>query len=354
MAVHLIAGPPGAGKTTYALEKAGPTDRVVDYDLIKARVGPDKAQAVRLAAEAMAPDYDAGDVYIVRSVADPHDRKGVAIRVKADTVTVLAVPADVATARKQSRDGPTTDTSTITQWWDKYAPAPGDTTIQPTHQPRLVGRATVPRQAPGTGTQTMSDTQGTPTPADVAKATAPNQGQAGEQAPTNTTPPANDNQGTGSKLPQTQEELDRIIGERVARAERKYEGFDKYKAAYDGQDDRVAAARREAEAETAKRFTERLARTTVESEATRAGFRDPADALAQVSLSEFVAGEDIDRDKVSAKLTEIATHKPYLLADSGPTRGPQRIRRNKDTSDDKTPTQGHKSADLIRRLARGQ
>ena len=52
MTVHLIAGPPGAGKTTYALEHAGPRDHIVDYDLIQSRVGPARAQAVRLAAEA--------------------------------------------------------------------------------------------------------------------------------------------------------------------------------------------------------------------------------------------------------------------------------------------------------------
>lgn len=356
MSVHLIAGPPGAGKTTYAAALAGEGGRVIDLDLIAARVGPDRAQAVRLAAEAEAANYS-GDTYVVRTLADGHDRHGVAARIKADTVTVLAVPADVAARRLQARDGPAAHLAAPGKWWAAYTPHPRDQTIRPTEQRELYGRATVPRQAPAKE-HTMPETPPTPTPAEVASAIkAPPTPSTGgtEQTPGGTTPPAGEQSSTSSpsgNLPRSQEELDRIIGERVSREARKYQGYETYKAAYESQDARLEQVRAEAADAAARKYGERLARTTVEAAATAAGFHDPSDVLSHVKLSEVVQGDQVDVSKVEAQLQELATAKPYLVAAPGNRRGPQRLHTNRDTTNPKSTT-GKGSASLLAAFARG-
>lgn len=356
MSVHLIAGPPGAGKTTYAAAQAGPEGRVIDLDLIAARVGPERAQAVRLAAEAAAANYP-GETYVVRNLADGHDRHGVAARIKAKTVTVLAVPPEVAAARLTARDGPAASTTGPAAWWAAYTPHPEDKIIRPTEQRELYGRATVPREAPDKES-TMPQTPPTPTPAEIAAAIkpppAPPSGDDGQQATGGGSPaaPVEKSGATGGNLPRTQEELDRIIGERVSREARKYQGYETYKAAYEQQDARLEQVRAEAADAAARKYGERLARTTVEAAATAAGFHDPADALSHVSLSEVIQGDQVDMSKVEAQLTELATAKPYLVAGNTNTRGPQRLRTNR-TPNDPEPPKGRGSASMLAAFARG-
>lgn len=356
MSVHLIAGPPGSGRTTYAAALAGPADRVVDLDLIAARVGPGRAQAVRLAAEAGAANYP-GDTYVVRTLADGHDRHGVAARIKAATVTVLAVPPEVAAQRIAARDGPGADTTGPAAWWAAYTPHPRDKTIRPTEQHELHGRATVPRETPDKE-HDMAETNGntTPTPAEVAAAikppAAPGTG-AGEQQTTGTGAPAAPVEkpaATGGNLPRTQEELDRIVGERVAREARKYQGYETYKAAYEQQDARLEQVRAEAADAAARKYGERLARTTVEAAATAAGFHDPSDVLSHVNLADVLQGDQVDTAKVEAQLKDLATAKPYLVAST--TGGPQRLRTSK-TNTNPEPTKGRGSASMLAAYARG-
>lgn len=132
MTIRTICGPPGAGKSTYVADHAGPEDLVVDLDEIRTRYSDrETAASVRSLMERTARDYQRGDVWIIRTLADPADRHDHAARVGADEVIVLATPAEEATRRAQERDGTTDLVEPITRWWETYSPHDGDTTITP-------------------------------------------------------------------------------------------------------------------------------------------------------------------------------------------------------------------------------
>ena len=348
MTVHLIAGPPGAGKTRYALEAAGPKGLVVDYELVEAKVGPERAQAVRLAAEAAAADQDR-DVYVVRSLANAHDREGVAARIRAATTTVLTTPAEVAAARLRARDGAGADTAGPATWWAAYVPRDGDRIITPTHQDNLVGRATVPRTAPAESEQAMSGN--IPTPGDVANGFqqgVQQGGQQGGQGGQGGQQGGQDGQ-DGTRLPTTQEELDRLIGRRVAQAERQVERRLAEAAQVDLQA-RLDQARQEATQATERKYTERLARTTIEAAATRVGFHDPADAVAYVPTADVVADGEVDAKAIEAKLAELAQSKPYLVG-RPQSRGNYRMRQAPPEQNTAPKPKG--SASLLSQWSRG-
>lgn len=179
MTIRTVCGPPGAGKTTYVAHHAGPEDLVVDLDEIRSRY-PDRetAASVRSLMERTARDYQRGDVWIIRTLADPQVRHEHAARVGADEVIVLATPAEEATRRAQERDGTTDLVEPITRWWETYSPHEGDTTITPD-----VGNDS-PDKENTVGQQNSQD----------------------HQSGQGTTPPAQDDQQSGQSAPQGQQQ----------------------------------------------------------------------------------------------------------------------------------------------------
>lgn len=128
---------------------------------------------------------------------------------------------------------------------------------------------------------------------------------AGDPAPSNEsafTPPA------------SQEELDKIINTAVARTHRKYADYDDLKNKVSGFDASLSQAKSEGRIEAESELAEKLFNAEVRAAAIVAGFHDPTDAIAQFGdHSGVVSGLDVDKDKLSARLTEIATEKPYLV-----------------------------------------
>lgn len=131
MTVHLICGPPGAGKTTYVKDHAGPDDVVIDLDEIRRTVGAGQASMWRMAAERAAANHEDSDVWVIRTLADPQQRAEAAQRLNATDVRVLATPADLAKSRASERDGSDEAHAPIENWWDTYQPADGETEIHP-------------------------------------------------------------------------------------------------------------------------------------------------------------------------------------------------------------------------------
>lgn len=114
--------------------------------------------------------------------------------------------------------------------------------------------------------------------------------------------------------PASQEELDKIINTAVARTHRKYADYDDLKSKVSGLDESLSKAKGEGRAEAESELASKLFDAEVRAAAQLAGFHDPADAVAQFGdHSGVVSGLDVDKDKLSARLTEIATEKPYLV-----------------------------------------
>lgn len=131
MTVHLICGPPGAGKTTYVKDQAGPDDVVIDLDEIRRTVGAGQASMWRMAAERAAANHEESDVWVIRTLANPQERADAAQRLNATDVRVLATPADLAKTRASERDGSDDAHAPIDNWWNTYQPADGETEIHP-------------------------------------------------------------------------------------------------------------------------------------------------------------------------------------------------------------------------------
>ncbi|WP_237237073.1 ATP-binding protein [Rothia nasimurium] len=128
--VHLIVGPPGAGKSTYATEQAAKTGgTVIDYDNFRA-LAPDADTAERWRLEAESRAHDLGkDVFVVRTLAKADERAEAAERIKADETIVLLTSAEVSKARVSERDGDDSKHEAIDAWWQDYTGIEGETTI---------------------------------------------------------------------------------------------------------------------------------------------------------------------------------------------------------------------------------
>lgn len=130
--IRTVCGPPAAGKTTYVAEHAAPEDLVIDLDQLREQYGdPDLARSVRSLMEAGARQYERGDVWIIRTLAEPDARAEHAQRVGADEVLVLATPEELATQRARGRGQGEDMDEPISRWWANYSPADGDITITP-------------------------------------------------------------------------------------------------------------------------------------------------------------------------------------------------------------------------------
>lgn len=134
----------------------------------------------------------------------------------------------------------------------------------------------------------------------------------------------------------TQEDVNRIVAERLARENKKYEGFDDFKAKA-AEFDRIQAenateldkavkkAADEARADMSTKTNTRLVRAEVKAAASAARFHDPADAA--VLLQSHFAGikvtedGDVDEAAVKALVEQLAKDKPHLVkSDSGTPR----------------------------------
>lgn len=128
--VYLLAGPPGAGKSTYAQKQAAETGGVViDYDQYLA-VAPDADTAERWRLEAEGKAHELGkNVYIIRTLAKADERAAAAERIKADETIVLLTSSEVSKARVSERDGDDSKHQAIDAWWQDYTGNEGETTI---------------------------------------------------------------------------------------------------------------------------------------------------------------------------------------------------------------------------------
>lgn len=126
--------------------------------------------------------------------------------------------------------------------------------------------------------------------------------------------------------PASQADLDRIVGERLARERAKYADYDDLKtkaeahdaaleAAKSDADKAVDAARTEGEKAATERVNSRLVKSEARVLASAAKFRDPADAVAFLDLTKVTVNDDgeVDEKAIKEQLDALATSKPYLV-----------------------------------------
>lgn len=134
--------------------------------------------------------------------------------------------------------------------------------------------------------------------------------------------------------PATQEDLNRIIGERLSREREKYSDYEDLKAkaekhdlalqaAMTEQEKAVAAARAEGATEAASKVNSRLVSAEARALAAEAKFRNPSIAVATLGdLSAIKVAEDgtVDSAAIKVKLAELAASDPYLVDDGAPAK----------------------------------
>lgn len=127
---------------------------------------------------------------------------------------------------------------------------------------------------------------------------------------------------------QSQEDLDRIVGARLAREREKYADYNDLKskateydkaleAAKTEQEKAVEAARREGETSALERANSRLLNAEARALAAEAKFRNPALAVRAIDLAGVKVSDDgsVDAEAVKAKLKELSDAEPYLVDD---------------------------------------
>lgn len=139
--------------------------------------------------------------------------------------------------------------------------------------------------------------------------------------PTTTTP-------TSYTAPASQADLDRIVGERLAREREKFADYADLKAKADAHDAALEAAKSDADkaidaarSEGEKTATERansmLVRAEARALAAEAKFRNAAVAVAAIDLTGVKVNDDgsVDSDAIKAKLKTLSDSDPYLIDD---------------------------------------
>lgn len=138
--------------------------------------------------------------------------------------------------------------------------------------------------------------------------------------------------GAEYKAPATQADLDRIVGERLARereaTKARYADYDDLKkdaeahraaleAAKSDAEKAIDAARTEGEKAATERSNQRIIKAEARTLAATAKFRDPADAVAFLDLSKVTVNEngEVDEKAISDQLKSLAESKPYLVDD---------------------------------------
>lgn len=124
----------------------------------------------------------------------------------------------------------------------------------------------------------------------------------------------------------TQEDVDRIVKDRVTRERAKYGDYNDLKtkasrldeietANASEQEKAVKAARDEATKAERERSNAVLARAEARALAAEADFQDPTDAVAFLKLADVKVDEDgqVDADEIRSQLKDLADKKPYLL-----------------------------------------
>lgn len=157
----------------------------------------------------------------------------------------------------------------------------------------------------------------------------------------------------------TQDELEKIVGDRLARERKKYADYDELRAFKDEHksetEKAIEAARVEGAKEVTERFSTRLFQSEVRAAAAALGFRDAGDAVAVFGDSSgLVSSEgEVDAKAIQERLTELAKAKPYLVTESSRPATRPTIRRgssNHSTSDAKPK----RAAEALRAFAQSR
>lgn len=137
-AVIVVAGPPGAGKTTFVEQRRKPGDVVIDTDEIwrtltglpwydrPLHLYPIVKEIRRAAIAAIARTPAPLMAWVIGGYPDWHDRRRVAVELGATGVSVLAVPAEEC-IRRIAADHRRADqlelwTGAVGKWWRDYVP----------------------------------------------------------------------------------------------------------------------------------------------------------------------------------------------------------------------------------------
>jgi len=127
--VTLITGPPCAGKTTWARDRAQPGDIVLDQDAIG-------AAAMSRGLDHVAAMTD-GTAWVIRCCAGQHNRVRLAAQIRATDTVHLQPPAEVLLARARQRRHPARHVQAVRQWLaDEQAGGRAGTRGDPQHVER--------------------------------------------------------------------------------------------------------------------------------------------------------------------------------------------------------------------------
>jgi hypothetical protein len=152
----------------------------------------------------------------------------------------------------------------------------------------------------------------------------------------------------------SQADLDRILGERLARERAKYEGFDDFKkkaeefdkaaeAARTDQEKAVEAARNEGKTEALTQANTRLLSAEARALAAEAKFANPALVVRALDLKDVKVNDDgsVDADAIKAKLKEAADSGAFVIGDGEkPKPKPDRAQGGAASKGDKSVASG--------------
>ncbi len=184
----------------------------------------------------------------------------------------------------------------------------------------------------------------------------PNPAPAPDPKPANDPAPKPGNDPKPWTPPASQEDLDRIISDRLARERSKFSDYDDLRrkaaefdkaqeAAQSEQEKAVNAARKEAAAEATQAANGRLVAAEARALAAELRFRNPALAVRTVDLSAVKVADDgtVDADAIKAALSDLAKAEPYLVGEDPPKPPPNGFGggpRKTDTTTEATPGLG--------------
>lgn len=329
--VVLVCGPPAAGKSTWVAGQASDGDTVIDFDRLCRDLGSpdrfdhakdvkDRAHALRAALERQVAGMESGTAWVIRSAADPAQRRSLADALRATETVVITTPAEQARARAAADDRPAWTGRAIDRWWSLYQPDASRQERELSLSEPQEGYPDMPDETADTELAAMPDESAGEDKATEEREPETDEAAGADDIPEDDKPQAGgafDEKAAKAEIRKKNSEAANLR-KRLRELERKNQELEPLakRAREAAEADQTEAQRLQARLSEREQEIHRIRQRAVKSEVRAMAadsFADKTDPEALLDLDAYIGDDgEIDADRIKADLEDLLDRKPHL------------------------------------------